>query len=741
MIYFNKKTNIFHLHNKEFSYYIGINPLGILIHLYSGEFLSELYPERVTERYAERFAFLDGDKEVCDENYYYSELSSLHECASNLKADRRGSFITIEHHNNSTITDFRYHSHKIIKGKVNPNGLPHFKASESECETLIITLKDVNEEIYLELNYTLFKDLNVLIRSNKLINKTSNLIKLKRISSLELDIPNKDYEVLSLHGTWANDREVEINKVTHAGMIIDENHGARGFKHNPGILLKEKNSTLDYGEVYGFNLVYSGNFKYEIGLDQWDQVRLLAMLNDDTFSFNLAKNETFETPECVMVYSNSGINKVSQTFHDLIRDNLIEKEFVKKERPILINSWEGFYFDFDTNRIKKLIDEAKEVNIDLVVLDDGWFGKRNADNSSLGDWTVNNEKINLKEVIEYAHSKGMKFGLWVEPEMISYDSDLYRAHPEFALFNRDHKPTLLRHQLVLDLTNDGVVDYVFDKLKNIFDNYPIDYCKWDFNRHLADIGTFDNNNEGEIYHRFILGTYKLLSKFKERYPHILLETCSAGGGRFDLGMLYYSPQIWCSDNTNPYSRVLIQYATNIFYPLSTIGSHVSADKALNIQDKAIVAAFGTFGYELDLSKLSEEDKAKIVEINKLIRDWHHIVTLGDYYAISSPFESNFSIFNIVSKDKKEALVFKFNFRPEQTKGRFIRVKGLDKNKNYFNSLTNDVYKGDFYMNVGINISAPIKEGMTMMFVLKEVNSLIKVVANKKAHAVKREKLM
>ena len=743
MINFDANRQIFKLTNKSFSYYFTINKLGYLIHLYSGKYLSDIALERVNERYIERYAYLD-QKEVCDESYYFSEQGSLFECGSYLKSDKRDPFVIIKHHDGSSVTSFKYYSHRIYKNKVNPDGLPHFKVEKSgEAETLTVVLKDEKDDIFLELYYTIFKDYDCLIRFSKLINKSKSNIVLKRLSSLELDSVNNNYDLVSLHGQWADDRNLETTRIGHSKTIVSDNHGARGFRQNPAIIIKEHDATYDYGEVYMCSLVYSGNFKFELGLDEYDNFRLQALINDDCFEFEIKPEETFVTPECVLVYSHEGINKATQTMHDLIRNYLLPKKFAFKERPILINSWEAYYFDFDTEKIKKLILKAKELGIEEVVLDDGWFGKRNSDNSSLGDWNINKEKIDLGEVIDFAHKNKIKFGLWIEPEMISPDSNIFKAHPEYALYDRSIKPTLLRHQLVMDLTSDEVIDYIFKGICSIFDNYDIDYCKWDFNRYLSEIDSqfLGSEKQGEIFHRFVLGSYKLFERFAQRYPNILLETCASGGGRFDLGMLYYSPQIWGSDETNPYSRVLMQFSTNVFYPLSTIGAHVSASTSLSMQDKIIIAAFGTFGYELDPLKLNEEDFKKIKEFNPLIKRFHHIVTLGDYYVINSPYRSNYASWICVTKDKKEALVFNFQFRREQTKTRFLKLKGLDPNKNYFNSLTNDVYKGDFYMNVGINLSAPLKEGMTMLFVIKEVNGIVKSVLNKKASEVKREKLL
>ena len=744
MIKFDSKNKVFNLCNDNFSYIFCINKLGYLIHLYNGKRIDDVGIERTNEIMVERYATYDGNKEVCDESYYFSQQGSRFECASFLTANTRGAFAIITHTDGTKLTNFLYHSHKTFYGKANPEGLPHTRYFEKEDgETLVVTLKDVKEEIYLELYYTIFRNLNVLVRFSRVINKTNNNIKINRISSFELDTPNDDYEVVSLHGQWAQDREIETQTVTHSNLIVEDNRGARGFKQNPSIILKSKNTSLDYGECYGVALIYSGDFKIEARLDEYDTLKLFAGINDETFGYVLESGQDFYTPECIFAYSSTGINTLTQTFHDLARQYLISKEFVDSERPLLINSWEPFLFNFDTEKIKKLIDDAKELGFDQVVLDDGWFGNRNSDRTSLGDWEVNEEKINLHEVIDYAHQNNIKFGLWIEPEMISPESNLMKEHPDFALFDRGVNPTLMRHQLVLDLTRDDVVDYIFEKISKIFDNYDIDYCKWDFNRSLSEVGSMalPKDRWDEIDHRFILGTYKLFDRFVKKYPHILLESCASGGGRFDFGMLYYSPQIWTSDNTNPYDRVMIQYATNLFYPLSSLGAHVSASPALGIQEKAIITMFGTSGYELDPAKLNENEKEDVKKFNKLIKDWHFVVTEGDYYQIKNPYEDNFAQWNVVSKDKKVALVFSFNFKGVQTKTRFIKVKGLDKDKYYFNSLTNDAYKGEYYMNVGINISASLKEGMTILVVLKEVNSIIKSVVNGKAKQKKREKLL
>lgn len=742
-ITFDKKLKVFHLSTKDFSYYMLINPLNYLIHLYSGKYLSDIGIERMNERYSERYSYLNTEtgKEVMDEDYYFSPLVSRFECASNGKSDKRNPFAVIEK-DGIDITNFLYVSHEILKNIPEDYPYPHVKFKDNEVEVLKITLKDEYREIYLDSYYVLSEKYSSLVRFVKLTNKEKESVRVKKISSMELDFFDSDYDILALKGTWGADRELEKIPLNHSLTKISHNQGSRGFYYNPSLALAKKGTTLDNGEIYGFSFIYSGDFSYEFKVDEVDQARVTIGMNPETFILNLKENESFYTPEVLFTYSFEGINKMSQNFHKVIEERIITKNKAKKDDYILLNSWEAFYFNFDTQKIKDFIKSAKELGINLVVIDDGWFGKRNIDNCSLGDWVVNEEKINLKEVVEYAHSLEIKIGLWVEPEMISPDSDLYRNHPDYALFPQQVKnPTLLRHQLVLDLTRKDVRDYVFKALENIFDNYSFDYVKRDFNRLLTESFSDSLPSEDKLltHHKFIMGTYDLLDRFTKKYPEILFEGCSAGGGRFNLAILYYCPQIWASDEMDISIRSSIQYSTNMFYPLSSIGSHVSVGKLGSIQDKACLAFFGTFGYELDILKISEEDKKQIQTFNGLIKDFHKYINDCTYYAISNPYESNYVSWNIISEDEKYAFVYFMNYRKEQTKSRYIKLKGLKKDCYYFNSLTNDIYKGDFYMNVGLNISAILEAHTGMIFVLKEVDPISTALYKKKMEGKKEKR--
>lgn len=705
-----ESRTVFELTNREISYIFYVNELGIPVNIYFGKKINSFnYSnlESINNTSADCYNYFDlhSKKEYNCDNPYFSLHSSKLECPPNQTYDKRGALISICNPDNSTLTDFRYESHSIYKGKTSFKHMPYIRAKKDECETLELTLRDIKSGVILDMYYTIFEDKNVIVRHNKITNSGKEILKLERCYSFCLDLPSNDYSLTSLHGAYGCDREVETQKVKHNLIRIQDNYGCKGFYHNPMIMLNKSDSNETTGEVMGFGLVYSSNFSFDIAGDNVDQTRILGGINEENFSWTLNPSESFETPEATLVYSFKGQDEVTTQFHNLIRENLLRIEFKDANKPILLNSWEASYFDFDTDKIMRFIDSAKTLGIDLVVLDDGWFGARNNDDCSLGDWKVNLDKIDLNKVVNYAHSLDIKFGLWIEPEMISYKSELFKKHPEFALFDREVNPTLLRHQFVLDLTNQEAIDNVFNQITLIFDKYPIDYCKWDFNRFITEAHsqTLKVENQKEVYHRFILGTYQLLDRFIKRYPKILLETCAGGGGRFDMGMLFYSPQIWCSDETDATSRVLLQYATNMFYPLSTIGSHVSSRKYLSIKEKASVALFGTFGYELDPEILTDEQIEEVKESNLWFNKYKYMIDEGDYFSLLNPYMTNFGSWEVLSKDRSQALVFIFNFRRVNNNSRFLKLKNLNSSDFYKNSIDGKIYPGDYYMNIGLNI--------------------------------------
>ena len=708
MITFDKDNKILRLDNGKIAYIMHINEYGMLVKLYFGKSINGFnygQIESIQNIYGDTYSFFDtySKKEHCNPNL--DPFSILSEVPSNLRNDKREPLVIINHSDNSSVTDFRYVEHEIFYGRPTLEGLPHARLEHANAQTLHVTLKDVKDEVYLHCYYTILKDLNVIIRHNEIVSKTHNEIKINRLFSQSLDLPSVDYTLISLHGAYASDKLLEETEPTHNKIVIEDVSGGKGFNNSAVYMLKQKDATLDDGEVIGGGLIYSNNFKLIVHRTPMEQIRLSIGMNDYNFEAILNEGEKYLSPESFIAYTDKGINALTQTFHDFTRQYLLRKLPNSMQKSILLNSWEGCFFDFNTEKIINILDRCKEMGVNLFVLDDGWF--RNSDTYGLGDWVVDLKKIDLKKVIHYAHSLDIKFGLWVEPEQISFDSNLYRKHPEYALFDPSiEQPTTLRHQFVLDVTNPSARNAVFDQLTEIFDNYEIDYCKWDFNRMLTEAysKTLPREKQKEIFHLFALGSYELLNRFITRYPNIVLETCSGGGGRFDLGMAYYSHQIWGSDETDPIPRTEIQYSANMFYPLRMMGAHVSNRKTLSIKEKGAVAMFGTFGYELDPTKLSKEAIQEALETNEIFLRNKEIIDEGDYYSLISPFDTNFVSWEVIAKDASRAIIFFLNYRHINWRSRFLKVRGLDPKGKYLNTLDDNIYLGEYYMNVGLNLS-------------------------------------
>ncbi|CAG9710722.1 putative alpha-galactosidase [Clostridium neonatale] len=531
-----------------------------------------------------------------------------------------------------------------------------------------------------------------------------------------IDFDGLNYDMISLHGSWARERHILRQKVTYGTQTVSSVRGESSHQDNPFIALLDSSATQDFGEVYGFNFVYSGNFLAQVEGCQFDTTRVLMGINPSDFEWKLEPNEEFVAPEVVMVYSDEGIGKMTRTFHNLYRNHLIRGKFKDKERPILINNWEATYFDFDTDKLLSIAREAANVGIEMLVMDDGWFGHRNADNSSLGDWIVNENKIKggLKYLVDEVNKLGLEFGIWFEPEMISPDSDLYREHPDWCIHIDGRTPALCREQYVLDLTRKEVVDYIYESIKKVLSSANITYVKWDMNRQITDLGSsvIGKEQHGEILHRYVLAVYDMMNRLTTDFPNILLENCSGGGARFDPGMLYYSPQIWCSDDTDAIERLKIQEGTAMVYPLSAMGSHVSdcpnhtVGRTTPFETRGYVALSGTFGYELDITKISEEDRNMIPKQVAMYHKYNDLVREGDYYRIDNFSENNnFDSWAVVSKNKDEALITCIQVlgRPNYHSRR-IKLKGLDENSMYRNEETNEIYSGGVLMNGGINLT-------------------------------------
>lgn len=715
MIKFDKNDRIFTISNGKMSYVLYVNKYDMLVKLYFGKNISEIngnHIDYLNDLGGDIYRYYDkkADKEVCLDEHFSNQYATL-EVPPYMSFDKRDPLISIVHNDNSSITDFRYITHEIIKGKPTFKDMPYIRDNDSESETLIVTLKDKKDDIYLKMYYSIFQDVDVIVRHNEIINESKKEIRIRQAYSACIDFNNNDYELISLYGAYASDRLLEKQDIKHNKIVIEDNAGGKGFAHNPVAAIKDKKS----GEMFGFGLVYSSNFQFTFTGTEMNQLRVLLGISNYNFEYPLKENETFVTPEAVLIYAQNE-DDLTHNFHDLMRNHLLRNRIKPHINTILLNSWEGSLMDFNTEKIISFIDQCEKMGVSLFVLDDGWF--RNDDTYGLGDWKVDTQKIDLHKAVDYAHSKGIKFGLWVEPEQISFNSDLYRKHPEYALMDPSlNEVTTLRHQLVIDMTNKEVRDNIFNQLKAIFDEYPLDYCKWDFNRYLTEPYSKDYPNA--VFHKFVLGTYDLLNRFVTRYPHLILETCSGGGGRFDMGMLFYSDQIWGSDETDAISRSEIQYSSNMFYPLRVLGSHVSARKYLNILEKAHIAMFGTFGYELDPTKLDEKDFELIKTANGFYLNNEELIDYGDYYALINPFENNFVSWMIVNKSKDKAVILFMNYRHINWRARFIKLRGLDIKKSYINSIDHKSYKGDFYMNVGLNLSFGMANFTPMIIELKE----------------------
>lgn len=712
-IFYNEKDKVFKLRANNTDYMMKVCEEGYLAHIYYGNKVPDedlTYLIRLDES---PFTPATNDR---DRASFMDTLPFEYPCFG--IGDYRESAFKIMDADGMSTCDLRYVSHKMYEGKPKLEGLPAtFATEESGCSTLEITMYDKYADIEVVLIYTAFDKLDVITRSAVITNKSEKPFKITRALSACVDFDTDKMDMITLNGSWARERAVERCRLHHAKQLVDSCRGESSHQNNPFVALCDNNADEDKGEVFGFNFVYSGNFYAQAEVTQHKKTRFLMGINPLDFEWLLEKGESFTCPEVVMVHSDEGIGKMSRTFHDLYRNNLIRGEYKDKRRPILINNWEATYFNFDTDKLIDIAKEASKLGIEMLVMDDGWFGHRDSDNSSLGDWFVYEKKLKggLKYLVDEVNKLGMKFGIWFEPEMISPDSELYKAHPDWAIQIKGRPLTLCREQYVLDYSRKEVRDYVYGMMKKILDSANIEYIKWDMNRQLTEVGsaTMPADRQRELWHRYVLGVYDLMDRLTTDYPHILLENCSGGGARFDPGMLYYSPQIWCSDDTDAIERLKIQHGTSMCYPCSAMGAHVSdcpnhtVGRNTPFKTRGHVAMVGTFGYELDVTRIPQEDRdaipAQIEEFNK----FNKLVRTGDHYRIGNMFEDNtWDAWEFVAKDKSEAL---FEFvqvlaRPNE-RSRRIKLKGLEPEAYYYEESEPDKkISGAALMNAGINIA-------------------------------------
>lgn len=715
MILINEKNKTYTIETKNTSYQMKVNPYGMLLHTYYGkrcsdEDMSYLVTDDVPSSYTPQNDKIEGDDLYCRVDHLPQEIS-CYGCG-----DYRESAINVRMSDGTLGLQPIFHSARVEKGKYSIPSLPAFY--DSEGETLIITLKDRVHDVYLHLYYGVLSEQDIICRSVRIENKTKGKITVEKALSVNLDFEYGKYELVSFNGKWAQERMYQRNEIMHGKNQVFSTRGASGHIMNPFAVVCTPETNEVHGDAYGIALVYSGSFLISASNNYNDSVRVVAGINPENFSFALEEGEIFNTPEVALTYSDEGFGKMSRALHKAIRNNLCRSKYQNARRPILINNWEGTYFDFNADKLVSMAKDAKELGVELFVMDDGWFGKRDNDWSGLGDWTPNEKKLgcSLGELAKRINDAGLKFGIWFEPECVSEDSDLFRAHPDYAFRMPNRKPTLGRHQLILDFSRKEVRENIYNQIKAVLDSANISYVKWDFNRNITDLYSagIGAEKQGEVLHRYILGLYEVLERLTSEYPDVLFESCSGGGGRFDCGMHHYMPQAWTSDDTDPIERLKIQYGTSFCYPISTMGAHVSASpnhqtgRVTPLKTRGTVAYFGTYGLELDVNKMSDEEKEEIKRQIVEFKKHYELIQRGEYYRLISPFDKNslFCAWSVVAQDKSEALLAYVrhknvaNASPE-----IVKLQGLDPNKHYTIDGSERAYLGRALMSGGIKMES------------------------------------
>lgn len=720
MIKFYKDRSVFELKNGSIMYSIYLNNCGYLETVYFGKQIKIYDYDQIRNDLNHSVTYWDSlskTEKVYDDGFK-PEAAPL-ELSSHGLFDKRQSPIIIKKADYSYETNFVYKKHKIYKGVLPLNGQPH--AHGDNCETIEFLLADVNSKLKVKLFITIFLDKDIIVKNFEIVND-GEVVYLLRAMSMQLTLTNMAYDLVHFSGRWGEERHYNENALHDGTQIVSSNWGRSSHIENPFTYLKAKNANMDSGEVIGFNLIYSGNFAFRVDCGEYKNAHITYGINDEDFCFKLSKGESFVTPQAVISYSYQGVDKMSQNFHEFIKDNLITYKKDREYKPILFNSWEGCYFDFNTQSIISYIDDAVKIGTELFVLDDGWFGNRCDDYRALGDWYLNKDKIDLHKVIDHCRQKGIKFGIWFEPEMINPDSDLFRAHSEYRLKSADKNfNSLMRHQMHLDFAFGDVIENIYSQMKDFLDEYKVDYIKWDYNRTVAEHYSENlGDRQGEVYHRLVLGYYKLIGRIRDEYPDIMIEGCSSGGGRFDMGTLYYTPQIWTSDESNPARRMIINYNTSIGYPLSTMGTHVNDSKIASYEEKAFLALFGTYGYEMNPNLLLEDEIKQINKIAEIYKKYHlDVVENGTLYHLINPFNNNNLCMQCVSKDKKASLILFANKLVERDIFRFIKLKGLCEKSLYKNLVDGTINTGEYYHNVGLNLSRNSYDEFTFSLIILE----------------------
>lgn len=715
--YEGKPMRLITLQTENTTYQMGVNDLGFLLHLYYGPKADGDMSWLLT---AYDRGFSGNPYDAGEDRTFSADVAPLeYPCYGN--GDFRSPAFNIRDSRGVFGVDLRFKRYEIRPGKYSIPGLPAVYADDGQAYTAEVVLEDEASGVEVVLRYGVLPELDVITRSTVVQNKGHQTIYIDKVNSACLDFLSGEYDLLHFRGRHTMERNLERVPVIHARQDFSSRRGTSSHQHNPFFILADRETTEDYGSCYGMMLLYSGNFLCEAEKDQYHQTRIQAGLLDEMFDYPLGPGEKFFTPEAAMVYTDRGLAELSHKYHRLIREHVCRGKYKTGKRPVLINNWEATYFDFTGDQLIGIARQAAELGVEMLVLDDGWFGKRDTDNSGLGDWYVNEKKLGgmLKRIADAVNDMGMKFGLWIEPEMVNEDSDLYREHPDWAYVIPGRPPVRGRNQLVLDFSRKEVVDHVFGQISDVIDRANVEYIKMDMNRSICDVfsAVEGYQNYGKIMHEYVLGVYDFLERLVQRYPDMLIEGCSGGGGRFDAGMLYYTPQIWCSDDTDAIERIRIQHGTSFGYPISAVGSHVSAvpnhqtGRTTDLKTRGVVAMAGSFGYELDLSLLTEDEKEEVKEQIKDYKKYQELIYTGDYYRLHTPGkDTEMAAWAFVSQDRSEVLL---NIVSLDTHGNepanYIRMKGLKQDREYLCESTGKIYSGAALMHAGYPVPVVMGE--------------------------------
>lgn len=708
-IIFHEQTQTFHLFNDEISYIMTVLPNHQMGQLYFGKKIRD----REDFSHLLEFCFRPMTSCVFEDDRSFSLEHTKQEYGVYGTTDYRRPAVEIVSQDGSRLSDFQYQGHEISPGKPKLAGLPAtYTESDEEAQTLTLILKDPVTGITLHLLYTIFAKGGIIARSAKFINNGTQSVHLTAAMSLCLDLPDHNYEWMQFSGAWARERHLITRKLEPGVTAVDSRRGNSSHNHNPFVILKRPDTNEFQGEAVGFSLIYSGNFLAQAETDTHDTTRVLLGIHPMGFDWKLEPEESFQTPEAVMVYTDHGLNSLSQTFHRLYQKRLARGYWRDRERPVLNNNWEATYFNFTEDRLVEIASKAKECGVELFVLDDGWFGERNDDHAGLGDWIANPERLpnGITGLAQRIEDLGMKFGLWFEPEMTNKDSDLYRKHPDWIIETPGRSASQGRSQYVLDFSRPEVVDCIYEMMAKILSEAKVSYIKWDMNRSITECYSraLPADRQGEVFHRYILGVYDLYERLTSHFPHVLFESCSSGGGRFDAGMLYYAPQAWASDDSDAVERLKIQYGSSFCYPVSSIGSHVSVVpnhqvyRTTPLHTRANVAYFGAFGYELDLNKLTPQELEEVKQQVAFMKEYRRLLQFGTFYRILSPFDGNVTCWMTVSDDKKQAIAGWYRvLNGANLPFSRIRLQGLNPDFCYKEQASGACYYGDELMNLGL----------------------------------------